>query len=108
VLRSILSIWRFKRNDSFYDLAVYKNTTNWWQVTDKFRMYGEFIIYSVLMSSQLVSMFGLYNYYNILVWYYGGMTAMGFHAFIFFLRSLTVDRTYSKINDLKVSNYYRK
>ena len=108
IVRGLSMLFRYRSEDSFYNLAKFKNESNWWMITDKFRYWSEIVIYSILATAQGLSMFGILPEISLWVLVIGGMTAGLLTSIAGLIQWYTYDLIYKKKTDDTVSNFYRQ
>lgn len=81
-----LDLFRYKSDADYYVLGEsYANATdktNWWKISNQISMYGGLAISSILMITQLLSMFGIAASTNVMLWGYSSMFVMPLVAMV--------------------------
>ena len=107
IFRGFFMLFRYRSDDSFYDLAKFKNESNWWSITDKFRYWSEIVIYLILAIAQGLSMYGILPEISLWILVIGGMSAGLFTSIANMIQWSTYNSIFKKQTDETVSNFYR-
>ena len=93
---SLLTAFRYRSHENYYDGVKIGDDTNWWKLTDMIRLYSTMGISGILMITQLLATLGIMVPLNAYLWMIiGGLGGMIVSVTVGVMRFIGYDGGYS-------------